>query len=119
MAGFGLAEQMGQAAPVVGTRGGDLGGREMTPNLMDDGAREESMFLILQTVSANGLQPRVIEALVMDQGQEIVEETIGRLQAGDPEIEEMMMAIEGGSPHEMPTTPAGGAMEYPMNPGMY
>jgi hypothetical protein len=29
------------------------------------------------------------------------------------------MAIEGGSPHEMPTTPAGGAMEYPMNPGMY
>ena len=120
MAGFGLAEQMGQAAPVLGTPGGDLGGREMTPNVAPGGEnRQESIYLILQTVSANGLQPRVIEALVMDHGQEIVEEVITKLQSGDPEVERIMMAIEGGSPNEMPTTPAGGAMEYPMNPGMY
>ena len=118
MAGFGgLAGEMGQAAPGAPM---DLGGPEMTPNIAPGGEhRQESIYIILETVANNGLEPQVIEALVMDHGQEIVEEVITKLQSGDPEVERIMMAIEGGSPNEMPTTPAGGAMEYPMNPGRY
>jgi len=118
MAGFGgLAGAMGGAAPGAPM---DLGGPGMTPNVAPGGEqRQESIYIILETVANNGLEPQVIEALVMDHGQEIVEEVITKLQSGDPEVEQIMMAIQGGSPNEMPTTPAGGAMEYPMNPGMY
>jgi|TARA_R110000744_G_scaffold166983_1_gene284271 hypothetical protein len=121
MAGFGgLAGEMGQAAPVLGTPGGNLGGPGMTPDIAPGGEeRQESIYIILETVANNGLEPQVIEALVMDHGQEIVEEVITKLQRGDQDVKEIFDTIQGGSPHEMPTTPAGGAMEYPMNPGMY
>jgi len=118
MAGFGgLAGEMGQAAPGAPM---DLGGPEMTPNVAPGGEhRQESIYIILETVANNGLEPQVIEALVMDHGQEIVEEVITKLQRGDRDVKRIFDTIQGGSPHEMPTTPAGGAMEYPMNPGMY
>ena len=46
MAGFGLAEQMGQVAPGAPM---DLGGPEMTPNVAPGGEnRQESIYLILE-----------------------------------------------------------------------
>ena len=122
MAGFGLAEQMGQAAPVVGTRGGDLGGPEMTPNLMPGGdmALEEAAYEIIGALTSTPPEQSdaVLEMMSQKHGQEIVQIVIQGMQNG--EFDDIVAAVQSEG-----IGPGGGAYgtgaepEYPMNPGMY
>ena len=83
MAGFGLADQMGQAAPGMP----DMGGPEMTPDLMPGGdmALQEAAFDILGAVTSTPPEQRgeVLEVMVQKHGPEIVEIVIEGAKRGE------------------------------------
>ena len=92
MAGFGLADQMGQAAPGMP----DMGGPEMTPDLMPGGdmALQEAAFDILGAVTSTPPEQRgeVLEVMVQKHGPEIVEIVIEGAKRG--EFDDVLSQLE-------------------------
>ena len=116
MAGFGLADQMGQAAPGMP----DMGGPGMTPDLMPGGdmAVLEAAYDILGMVTSTPPEQRgeVLEAMAQKHGAEMVDIVIEGAKRG--EFDEILAELEGELQQEG-IGPGGGAygtgaeMEYP------
>ena len=83
MAGFGLADQMGQAAPGMP----DMGGPEMTPSVMPGGdmALQEAAYEILGLVTSTPPEQRgeVLEMMAQKHGPEIVDIVIEGAKSGE------------------------------------
>ena len=94
MAGFGgLAGEMGQAAPGAPM---DLGGPEMTPDLMPGGdmALEEAAYDIIGALTSTPPEQSdaVLEMMSQKHGQEIVQIVVQGMQNG--EFEDIVAAVQ-------------------------